>query len=85
MLSRIKFFFKKYLWRIWEWIKHLFKSEYEITIYRQAESGNMYKSQYVSRNILVNKQTRLQFKDHDTGKMVDIQSAKGLEFKIVEK
>lgn len=85
MLSRIKFFFKKYLWRSWEWIKHLFKSEYEITIYRQAESGNMYKSQYVSRNILVNKQTRLQFKDHDTGKMVDIQSAKGLEFKIVEK
>jgi len=85
MLSRIKFFFKKYLWRIWEWIKHLFKSEYEITVYRQAESGNMYKSQYVSRNILVNKQTRLQFKDHDTGKMVDIQSAKGLEFKIVEK
>tara|TARA_B110000444_G_C18806276_1_gene580144 strand:- start:812 stop:1069 length:258 start_codon:yes stop_codon:yes gene_type:complete len=85
MLSRIKFFFKKYLWRMWEWIKHLFKSEYEITIYRQAESGNMYKSQYVSRNILVNKQTRLQFKDHDTGKMVDIQSAKGLEFKIVEK
>ena len=75
MLSRIKFFFKKYLWRMWEWIKHLFKSEYEITIYRQAESGNMYKSQYVSRNILVNKQTRLQFKDHDTGKMVDIQSA----------
>ena len=85
MLSRIKFFFKKYLWRIWEWIKHLFKSEYEITVYRQAESGNMYKSQYVSRNILVNKQTRLQFKDHDTGKMVDIQSTKGLEFKIVEK
>ena len=85
MLSRIKFFFKKYLWRMWEWIKHLFKSEYEITIYRQAESGNMYKSQYVSRNILVNKQTRLQFKDHDTGKMEDIQSAKGLEFKIVEK
>ena len=85
MLSRIRQFFSKYSWRLWEWFKHLFKSEFEITIYRQAESGNMYKSHYVSRNILVNKVTRLQFKDHDTGKLDDLQSAKGLEFKIVEK
>lgn len=85
MLNAIKQFFKKYAWRIWEWFKHLFKKEYEITLYRQAESGNMYKSNYISRSILVNKITRLHFRDHDTGKLVDIQSAKGLEFKIVEK
>lgn len=73
-------------WRFWEWLKSLFKSQYEITVYRQSETGTgaMYKSEYVSRNILINKPKHLKFKDYETKNMVEIRSVKGLEVKIVE-
>jgi len=73
-------------WKVWHFIKSLFKRQYEITVYRQSETGTgaMYKSQYVSRNILINKPKHLKFKDYETKNMVEIRSVKGLEVKIME-
>ena len=60
-LTKVKNFFG---W-IWQAIKNLFKTKYHITIYRTSESGSgaMYKSEYVSRNILINKPKHLKFRE----------------------
>ena len=70
----------------WTGFKNLFKTKYQITIYRQSDSGSgaMYKSEYISRNILINKPKHLKFRDYETKNMVEIRSVKGLEVKIVE-
>ena len=81
-LSKVKNFFG--------WIlvsfKNLFKTKYQITVYRQSDSGSgaMYKSEYISRNISINKPKHLKFRDYETSNMVEIRSVKGLEVKIVE-
>jgi len=74
------------LWKFWEWLKTLFKSHFHITVYRQSDTGSgaMYKSEYVSRNILINKPKHLKFRDYETKNLVEIRSVKGLEVKIVE-
>ena len=84
MLKKIAVFMRKGVWVIWEWLKSLFKAEYKITIYRQSEGGNMYKSEYVSRSIMVNKPKHLKFKDYETKNIVEIRSVLGLEVKIEE-
>ena len=70
----------------WTGFKNLFKTKYQITIYRQSDSGSgaMYKSEYISRNILVNRPKHLKFRDYETKNMVEIRSVIGLELKIVE-
>lgn len=75
-----------FLGRRWTGFKNLFKTKYQITIYRQSDSGSgaMYKSEYISRNISVNRPKHLKFKDYETKNMVEIRSVKGLEVKIVE-
>ena len=81
-LTKVKNFFG------WVWIsfKNLFKTKYQITVYRQSDSGSgaMYKSEYISRNISINKPKHLKFRDYETRNMVEIRSVKGLEVKIVE-
>ncbi len=80
-LSRVKGFFG----RVWTGFKNLFKTKYQITIYRQSDSGSgaMYKSEYISRNITINRPKHLKFRDYETKNMVEIRSVKGLEVKIV--
>jgi len=58
-LTKVKNFFG---W-IWQAIKNLLKTKYHITIYRTSESGSgaMYKSEYDSRNILINNKKHLNF------------------------
>ena len=70
----------------WTGLKNLFKTKYHITIYRQSDSGSgaMYKSEYISRNISINKPKHLKFRDFETRNMVEIRSVKGLEVKIIE-
>ena len=72
--------------KAWAGFKNLFKTKYHITVYRQSDSGSgaMYKSEYISRNILINKSNHLRFRDYETKNMVEIRSVKGLELKIVE-
>ena len=72
--------------RGWKGLKNLFKTKYHITIYRQSDSGSgaMYKSEYISRNITINRPKHLKFRDYETKNMVEIRSVKGLEVKIVE-
>ena len=82
--DKIKELLKRFFWFIWTWIKHLFKAEYKITVYRQSEGGNMYKSEYMSRNIMINKPKHLKFKDYETRNIVEIRSVLGLEVKIEE-
>jgi len=77
---------KNLLGRGWKGLKNLFKTKYHITIYRTSESGSgaMYKSEYVSRNILINKPKHLKFRDYETKNTVEIRSVIGLELKITE-
>jgi hypothetical protein len=77
---------KNLLGRGWTGLKNLFKTKYHITIYRQSDSGSgaMYKSEYISRNITINRPKHLKFRDYETKNMVEIRSVKGLEVKIVE-
>ena len=77
---------KKFLKRLWRFIVSLFVHEYEITIYRQSDmSGNMYKSVYSAKRLIIRKDKHLKFRDWNTKKIVDVRSATGLEYKIEEK
>jgi hypothetical protein len=44
----------------------------------------MYKSEYMSRNIMVNRPKHLKFKDYETKNVIEIRSVLGLEVKIEE-
>ena len=81
-MNKVKIIISKF----WEWLKSLFKGHFEITVYRQSDTGSgaLYKSEYVSRNILINKPKHLKFRDYVTKNLVEIRSVKGLEVKIVE-
>ena len=74
---------KEQLILCWRWI---FSEEYEITVYRQQGlQGNMYKSVYTAKKLLIQKEKHLKFRDWDTKKMVEIRSSSGLDYKIEEK
>lgn len=78
--------FKTLMDKLMNWLRSLFHTEYEITIYRQSEqTGQMYKSQYVARKLLVQKEKHLKFRDWETKKMIEVRSSKGLDYKIEEK
>ena len=77
---------KKFLKRLWKFIVSLFVHEYEITIYRQSDlSGNMYKSVYSAKRLIIRKDKHLKFRDWNTKKIVEVRSSTGLEYKIEEK
>ena len=77
---------KKFLKRLWNFIVSLFTHEFEITIYRQSNlSGNMFKSIYSAKRIMIRKDKHLKFRDWNTKKVVEVRSSSGLEYKIEEK
>jgi hypothetical protein len=45
----------------------------------------MYKSHYVARKIIVQKEKHLKFRDWESKKMIEVRSSKGLDYKIEEK
>jgi hypothetical protein len=77
---------KKFLKRLWHFIVSLFTHEFEITIYRQSTTtGNMYKSVYSAKRIMIRKDKHLKFRDWNSKKVVEVRSSSGLEYKIEEK
>jgi hypothetical protein len=77
---------KTYMDKLMNWLRSLFHTEYEITIYRQSETtGQMYKSQYVARKLFIQKEKHLKFRDWESKKMIEVRSSKGLDYKIEEK
>jgi hypothetical protein len=45
----------------------------------------MYKSQYVARKVLIQKEKHLKFRDWESKKMIEVRASKGLDYKIEEK
>jgi hypothetical protein len=66
-----------------EWLKSLFTKEFMITVYRTGDSTHVYKSEYTAIKLFVTKPNHLKFRDTD-GKMIEIRSAAGLDYKIEE-
>ena len=77
---------KTFMDKLMNFLRSLFHTEYEITIYRQSEqTGQMYKSQYVARTLLIQKEKHLKFREWETKKMIEVRSSKGLDYKTEEK
>jgi hypothetical protein len=77
---------KTFMDKLMNFLRSLFHTEYEITIYRQSEqTGQMYKSQYVARKLLIQREKHLKFREWETKKMIEVRSSKGLDYKIEEK
>jgi hypothetical protein len=65
-------------------IKYWFLPEYEITVFRTQDlTGNVYKDEYVSKKILIQKEKHLKFRDKEK-RIVELRSAKGLDYRIKE-
>jgi hypothetical protein len=65
------------------WIKSFFAEEYLITVYRTGDTSHVYKSEYTAIKLFVTKPNHLKFRDTE-GKMIEIRSAAGLDYKIEE-
>jgi len=82
--------FGKGLWGVCKrfagWIHNLFVGEYQITVYRESSTvgGQMYKSVYTARKLIIQKEKHLKFRDWETKKMIEIRSSGGLDYKIEE-
>jgi|TARA_S200000501_G_scaffold96195_1_gene89444 hypothetical protein len=77
---------KTFMDKVMNFLRALFHTEYEITIYRQSEqTGQMYKSHYVARKILIQKEKHLKFRDWESKKMIEVRASSGLDYKIEEK
>jgi hypothetical protein len=75
---------KERLKKIWNNIKYWFAPEYAITVFRTQDlTGNVFKDEYVSKKILIQKEKHLKFRDSEK-RIVEIRSAKGLDYRIVE-
>lgn len=65
-------------------IKYWFLPEYEITVFRTQDlTGNVYKDEYVSKKIIIQKEKHLKFRDKEK-RIVELRSAKGLDYRIKE-
>tara|TARA_B100000768_G_scaffold164140_1_gene165869 strand:- start:656 stop:892 length:237 start_codon:yes stop_codon:yes gene_type:complete len=65
-------------------IKYWFLPEYEITVFRTQDlTGNVYKDEYVSKKIIIQKEKHLKFRDKEK-RVVELRSAKGLDYRIKE-
>lgn len=70
--------------KIWNAIKYFFAPEYEITVFRTQDlTGSVFKDEYVSKKLLIQKPNHLKFKDQNK-KIVEVRSAKGLDYRIKE-
>ena len=77
---------KTFMDKLMNFLRSLFHTEYEITIYRQSETtGQMYKSQYLARKIMIQREKHLKFRDWESKKMIEVRASKGLDYKIEEK
>ena len=75
---------KRTLTRWWNAIKYWFAPEYQITVFRTQDlTGNVFKDEYTSKKILIQKEKHLKFRDSEK-RIVEIRSAKGLDYRIVE-
>ena len=75
---------KRTLTRWWNAIKYWFAPEYQITVLRTQDlTGNVFKDEYTSKKILIQKEKHLKFRDSEK-RIVEIRSAKGLDYRIVE-
>ena len=73
---------KERLKKLWNSIKYWFAPQYAITVFRTQDlTGNVFKDEYVSKKILIQKEKHLKFKDED-GKIVEYRSAAGLNYII---
>lgn len=75
---------KSRLKKIWNNIKYWFRPEYKITVFRTQDlTGNVFKDEYTSKKILIQKEKHLKFLDTDK-KMVELRNSNGLDYRIVE-
>ena len=82
--KRIQHMIKRKLLQWWNAIRYWFLPEYEITVFRTQDlTGNVYKDEYVSKKILIQKEKHLKFRDKEK-RIVELRSAKGLDYRIKE-
>jgi len=82
--KRIQYMIKRKLKQWFNAIKYWFLPEYEITVFRTQDlTGNVYKDEYVSKKILIQKEKHLKFRDKEK-RIVELRSAKGLDYRIKE-
>jgi len=75
---------KERLKNIWNAIKYWFAPEYAITVFRTQDlTGNVFKDEYVSKKILIQKEKHLKFRDSDK-KLVELRNSNGLDYRITE-
>jgi len=75
---------KERLKKLWNAIKYWFAPEYAITVFRTQDlTGNVFKDEYVSKKILIQKEKHLKFRDSDK-KLVELRNSNGLDYRIVE-
>jgi len=75
---------KSRLKKIWNNIKYWFRPEYKITVFRTQDlTGNVFKDEYTSKKILIQKEKHLKFLDTDK-KLVELRNSNGLDYRIVE-
>jgi hypothetical protein len=82
--KRIQYMIKRKLKQWFNAIKYWFLPEYELTVFRTQDlTGNVYKDEYVSKKILIQKEKHLKFRDKEK-RIVELRSAKGLDYRIKE-
>ena len=82
--KRIQYMIKRKLKQWFNAIKYWFLPEYEITVFRTQDlTGNVYKDEYVSKKIIIQKEKHLKFRDKEK-RVVELRSAKGLDYRIKE-
>jgi len=82
--KRIQYMIKRKLKQWFNAIKYWFLPEYEITVFRTQDlTGNVYKDEYVSKKIIIQKEKHLKFRDKEK-RIVELRSAKGLDYRIKE-
>jgi hypothetical protein len=73
--KRIQYMIKRKLKQWFNAIKYWFLPEYEITVFRTQDlTGNVYKDEYVSKKILIQKEKHLKFRDKEK-RIVELRSA----------
>ena len=61
---------KRTLIRWWNAIKYWFAPEYQITVFRTQDlTGNVFKDEYTSKKILIQKEKHLKFRDSEKSRI----------------
>ena len=64
-----------------KWIIKLFKTRYKVTVSFNKEYGDSDARSYITKKILIKKETHLKFRD-ENNKLVEYRSAAGLNYII---